>query len=141
MRQFNEKKNALFFKDFYSKVAANLVNRLGAVKNTFDTNSVIKYYSALHIPSESLKFQSLNQRQVFEILSNNDPERAYGLDEILARMLKDIGWNINWTYIENCQRFTKFKVKSKEWLTSFTSAFNVYGCQKSTFNQLTEHVE
>ena len=91
MRQFNEKKNALFFKDFYSNVAANLVNRLGAVKNTFDRNSVIKYYSALHIPSKSLKFQSLNQRQVFEILSNNDPERAYGLDEILARMLKDIG--------------------------------------------------
>ena len=54
--QFNEKKNANSFKDFYSNLAADLVNRLPAAKNIFGINSVKEYYSALNIPSGSFKF-------------------------------------------------------------------------------------
>ena len=40
--QFNEKKNANTFKDFYRNLAADLVNRLPADKNIFSINSVKK---------------------------------------------------------------------------------------------------
>ena len=87
--QFKEKKNASTFKDFYSNLAADLVNRLSAAINIFGINSVKKYYSTLNIPSDSFKLQVTNREEVFEIWSNVDPEKACGLDEILCRMLKD----------------------------------------------------
>ena len=55
--QFNEKKNANPFKDFYRNLAADLVNRLPAAKNMFVINSVREYYSALNRTSDSLKPQ------------------------------------------------------------------------------------
>ena len=87
--QFNEKKNANIFKDFYSNLAADLVNRLPAAKNILGMNSVKEYYSALNIPSDSFKLQLTNKEEVFKILSSVDPEKACGLDEIPCRMLKD----------------------------------------------------
>ena len=89
MLQFNEKKNANTFKDFYSNLAADLVNRLPAVKNIFGINSVKQYYSALNITSDSFKLQSTNKEEIFKILSNVDLEKACDLDEIPCRVLKD----------------------------------------------------
>ena len=89
MLQFNEKKNTNTFKDFYSKLAADLVNRLPAAKSIFGMNSVKEYYSALKIPSESFKLQLTNKEDAFKILSNVDSEKACGLDEIPCRILKD----------------------------------------------------
>ena len=85
--QFNEKKNANTFKDFY--LAADLVNRLSAAKNIFGINSVKESYSALNIPSDSFKLQLTNKEEVFKILNNADPGKACGTDEIPSRMLKD----------------------------------------------------
>ena len=45
-------------------------------------NSVKEYYSALNIPSDSYKHQLMNKEEVFKIVSNADPEKACGLDEI-----------------------------------------------------------
>ena len=86
--QFNKKKNANTFKNFYSNLAADMVNRLPAVKNISGMNSVKEYYSALNIPSDSFKLQLTNKEEVFKILSNVAPDKAYGLDEISCRMLK-----------------------------------------------------
>ena len=47
--QFNEKKNTSKFKDFYSSLAADLVNRLPATKNIFGINSVKEYHSSLNM--------------------------------------------------------------------------------------------
>ena len=88
--QFNEKKNANTFKDFYSNLAVDLVNRLPGAKNIFDMNSVKEYYSALNVPSGSFKFQLTNNEEVFKILNNVDPEKTCGQDEISCRMLKDV---------------------------------------------------
>ena len=88
--QFSEKKNANTFKDFCRNLAADLVNRLPAAKNIFGINSVKEYCSALNIPSDdSFKLESMNKQEVFKILSNVDPEKACGIDEIPCRMLKD----------------------------------------------------
>ena len=48
--QFNEKKNANTFKDFYSNLAVDLVNQLPVAKNIFGMNCVKEYYSVLNIP-------------------------------------------------------------------------------------------
>ena len=80
MLQFNEKKNANTFKDFYSNLAVDLVNRLPAAKNIFGINFVKEHYAALSIPSDSFKFQLTNKEEVFKILSNVDPEKACGLN-------------------------------------------------------------
>ena len=87
--RFREDKNANTFKFFYRNLAADLVNRLPAAKKFFGINSVKEYYSALHIPSDSFKLQLTNKEEVFKMLSNIDPEKACGLDEIPCRMLKD----------------------------------------------------
>ena len=87
--QFNEKKNGNTFRDFYSNLAADLVNRLPTTKSIFGMNSVKEYYSALNIASDSFKVQLTNKKEVFKILSNVDPEKACGLDKIPCRMLKD----------------------------------------------------
>ena len=88
--QFSEKKNAKTFKDFYRNLAADLVNGLPAAKNIFGINYVKSYCSALNIPSDdSFKLESMNKQEVFKILSNVDPEKACGIDEIPCRMLKD----------------------------------------------------
>ena len=91
MLLFNEKKNANTFKDFYRNLAVDLVNQLPATKNIFGTNSVKEHYSGvlLNIPSDSFKIQLTNKEEVFEILSNVDPEKACGIDEIPCGMLKD----------------------------------------------------
>ena len=53
--QFNAKKNVNNFKDFYSNLFANLVDRLPAANNIFDMNSVIEYYSVLNILLDCFK--------------------------------------------------------------------------------------
>ena len=80
--QFDEKKNADTFKDFYSNLAADLVNPLPVAKNIFGVNSVKEYYSVLNIPSDSFKLQLTNKEEVFKILNNVDTEKSCGLGEI-----------------------------------------------------------
>ena len=77
--QFNEKRNDNNCKDFYSNLAADLVNRLPAAKNIFGINFVKEYCSVLNIPSHSFKLQLVNKDEVFKILSNVDPGKACGL--------------------------------------------------------------
>ena len=52
--QFDDKQNANAFKNFYSKLASDLVKKLPSAKNIFRKNAVKKYYSAMNIPSNSL---------------------------------------------------------------------------------------
>ena len=87
--QFNEKKNANTFKDFYSNLAEDLVSQLTAAKNIFCMNSVKEYYSALDIPSDSFKFQLTNKEDNLKIISDVDPAKACSLDEIPFRIQKD----------------------------------------------------
>ena len=41
------------------------------------------------MPSGCFKFELMKNKEIFKILSNVDPEKACGLDEIPCRMLKD----------------------------------------------------
>ena len=87
--QFSDIQNANTFKNFYSKLASNLVEKLPTAKNIFRENSVKKYYSAMNIPSNSFKFRNAKREEIYKILINIDPNKAYGIDEIPGRFLKD----------------------------------------------------
>ena len=61
--QFDDKQNANTFKNFYSKLASDLVEKRPAVKNIFRENSVKKYYSAMNIPSNSFNSKILSVKR------------------------------------------------------------------------------
>ena len=89
MSQFSEKKNPNTFKDFYSNLAADLVNQLPATKKYrwHELYKVVLF--SLNMPSDSFKLQLTYREELLKILSNVDSEKGCGLKEIPCRMLKD----------------------------------------------------
>ena len=81
--QFDDKQNASTFKNFYSKLASDVIN------NIFGGISVKKYYSAMNIHSNSFKSINAKCEEIYKILTNIDSNKAYGIDEISGRFLKD----------------------------------------------------
>ena len=57
--QFDDKKNANTFKNFYSNLASDLVAKLPIAKNIFGEKSVQEYYSTKNIPFNSFKFKNV----------------------------------------------------------------------------------
>ena len=80
--QFDDKQNTSTFMKFYSKLASDLVEKPPAAKIIFRGNSVKKYYSAMNIPSNSFKFRNIKLEEIYKILINTDPKKAYGVEEI-----------------------------------------------------------
>ena len=74
---------------FTQKLASDLVEKLPTAKNIFRGISVKKYYSAINIPFNSFKFRNTKREETRKILINKDPNKAYGIDEIPERFLKD----------------------------------------------------
>ena len=86
--QFDDKQNANTFKNFYSKLASDLVEKLPTAKNTFRKKFVKKYYSAMN-NSNSFKLRNAKREEICKILTNIDPNKTYGIDEILGMFVKD----------------------------------------------------
>ena len=85
--QFDDKQNANTLKNFYSKLASS--QKTSNSKKYFQMFSVKKYYSALNIPSNSFKLRNTKGEKIYKILINIDPNKAYGIDKIPGRFLKD----------------------------------------------------
>ena len=83
--QFDDKQNANTFNNFYSKLASDLVEKLPTAKNIFRGHSVKNYYSAMDIPSNSFKLRNAKREEIYKILINLDPNKAYGIDELPGR--------------------------------------------------------
>ena len=67
-----------------------VVKKLPTVRNIFRENSVKKHYSALNIPSNSFKFRNSKRLiSIYKILIDIDLNKAYGIDGIPGRFLKD----------------------------------------------------
>ena len=43
----------------------------------------------MNIPSNSFTFRNAKREEIQEVLINKDPNKAYGIDEIPGRFLKD----------------------------------------------------
>ena len=83
--QFDDKQNANTFNNFYSKLASDLVEKLPTAKNIFRGHSVKNYYSAMDIPSNSFNLRNAKREEIYKILINLDPNKAYGIDELPGR--------------------------------------------------------
>ena len=72
---------------FYSKLASDEVWKLPTGKNIFRGNFVGKWYSVINIPPNSFKFRNAKREEIYKILINVDPNKAYGFDQIPKRFL------------------------------------------------------
>ena len=70
LRTFTQSLHQIYSKNFQT------------AKNISRGNSVKKYYSAMNIPSNSFKFRNIKLEEIYKILINTDPKKAYGVEEI-----------------------------------------------------------
>ena len=64
--QFDGQQNANTFKNFYSKLALDLIKKFPTAKNIFGKNSVQKYCSVMNIPSNSFKFRNAKREEIYK---------------------------------------------------------------------------
>ena len=86
---FDLQKNAEIFKEFYSNLARNLLNKLPNASNKFNSQSLIDYYENYKLERNSFKFSDVSEETVLIVLKNIEPTKASGIDNISGRFLKD----------------------------------------------------
>ena len=85
---FDEKTNS--FKNFYTNLALNLVNKLPHAPNKFDLHSVLAYYKRfLNTENQKFTFSPTSKDEVLKLLKDANPEKAAGIDNLSGRFLKD----------------------------------------------------
>ena len=87
---FDDKTNANTFKDFYSNLASDLVDKLPPPSNRFGMTSVRKYYQNISylIPSK-FNFSNVTEDLVLKLLNKMDTDKAAGIDNLSGKFLKD----------------------------------------------------
>ena len=86
---FNSKSNANIFKNFFSKLAENLIEKLPKAKNLFGVKSVEAYYKNFNLQDKCFSFVPVNKVYIEKLLSEINISKAAGIDSISGRFLKD----------------------------------------------------
>ena len=86
---FDPKVNAGIFKDFFSKLAGNLLNNLPNPTNKFGLNSVKVYYEKQHLLGKNVSFTHITEEIISGILNKTNPAKAAGIDKLNGKFLKD----------------------------------------------------
>ena len=87
---FDEKTNNNSFKNFYADPALNLVKKLPHIPVKFDLNSVLAYYKRfLYTENQKFTFSPTSEDEILELLTDTNPEKAGGIDNLSGRFLKD----------------------------------------------------
>ena len=73
---FDLQKNAEIFKEFYSNLARNLLNKLPNASNKFNSQSLIDYYENYKLERNSFKFSDVSEETVLIVLKNIEPTKA-----------------------------------------------------------------
>ena len=69
--QFDDKQNANTLKNFYTKLASDLIEKLPTTKDISRENFVKKYYSAMNVPFQnSFKLRNTKREKIYKILIN-----------------------------------------------------------------------
>ena len=76
------------FKDYYSNLAGNLLQKLPKPPNKFTLNSVFQHYKSI-IQSDSFNLATVSENTILTILKNTEVSKAAGLDNLSGRFLKD----------------------------------------------------
>ena len=95
---FDPKVNAGIFKDFFSKLAGNLLNNLPNPTNKFGLNSVKVYYEKQHLLGKMFSFTHITEEIISGILNKTNPAKAAGIDKLSGKFLKDGNLNFSFTY-------------------------------------------
>ena len=87
---FDEKTNNNSFKNFYANLALNLVSKLPHAPNKFDLHSVLAYYKRfLNTENQKFTFSPTSEDEILKLLTDTNPEKAAGIDNLSGRFLKD----------------------------------------------------
>ena len=86
---FDPKQNATIFKDFYSNLANNLVQKLPIGLGKFGLQSVKTYYSNKQVHKDSFSFKEVSESDVLKALNDIETNKAAGSDKIQGIFLKD----------------------------------------------------
>ena len=65
---FDSKTNAEIFKDFYSKLASDLLKKLPSSPNKFGKETVKKYYKNINLDGKSFSFRPTTPASVLKLL-------------------------------------------------------------------------
>ena len=86
---FDPKTNAGIFKDFFTNLAANLLEKLPNPSNKFGINSVKLYYEKKFSTDKSFSFKKVKEDIIIKILEKTNISKAAGIDTLGGRFLKD----------------------------------------------------
>ena len=86
---FDDKINSDIFKNFFSTLAKELVNRLPNPPGKFGTESVKKYYKHLNLGKKTFTLHHATDENVLKLLEGINPAKAAGPDNLAGKFLKD----------------------------------------------------
>ena len=78
---FDDKKNANIFRNFYNSPADDLLNNLPPAPMRFGLHSVHQYYEkTLKLPHSNFKFDFVSEDYILKFLKNINEDKAAGID-------------------------------------------------------------
>ena len=88
---FNATKNCSIFKNYFSRLAQNLVSKLPLLPNIFTESKIASYYDNDAV-SKDLNFQfeeTAPAEKILSILKGLNSSKAAGIDNLSGKFLKD----------------------------------------------------
>ena len=86
---FDAKDNAESFKDFYCKLAVNLLEKLPAAPKRYGKEYLTNYYKGSNSEANDFKFSKVSQKDILILLNDIDSTKAAGIDNISGKFIKD----------------------------------------------------
>ena len=86
---FDDKINSNIFKNFFSNLAKELVNKLPNPPCKFGTESVKKYYKHFNLGRKPFTLHHTTDENVLKLLEGINPAKAAGPDNLAGKFLKD----------------------------------------------------
>ena len=77
------------FKEFFSSLSQNLIEKLPTGPNKFDINSVREFYKPLNLEENPFHFNKLSENNISDFLKELKTNKATGIDNLSGRFLKD----------------------------------------------------
>ena len=77
------------FKEFFSNLAQNLIEKLPTGPNKFDINSVREFYKPLNLEEDPFQITKVSEKTISDFLKELKTNKATGIDNLSGRFLKD----------------------------------------------------
>ena len=81
--------NANNFKEFFSNLAQNLIEKLPTGSKKFNINSVREFYKLLNPEKNPFHFTKVSEKTISDFLKQLKTNKATGIENLLDHFLKD----------------------------------------------------